>query len=511
MKFKTQPYKFQREVFERQKDAESFALFLEMGLGKSKIALDTAAHLFLAGKIDRLIVIAPNGVHAMWAGQVDSHLADEVPRHVFVWRGFLTEKDRSRLKRSLTDGKELTVILVNVESLSTSQNAKDLVRGVASSRSMMAVDESTRIKNPSAKRSKFVIAAGQRCGYRRILTGTPVTQSPFDLYSQFRFLDPGILGFSSYFYFQKRYGEFVTEVARRGEKSWSYEKLIAYCRMEELQSLIAPKSARLRKEDCLDLPKKIYQKIPVPLTSEQRKIYKTMDRDGVADFDSFEVLSPLRITRLLKMAQICSGFILDESGEAVMIGGRNPKLEVLLDLMSDFSGKAVVSCRFRHEIKLVVEALGRIGGVVEYHGGTPQKDRTENVRLFQEDPEVRFLVGQERALIGVTLTAAEMMVFWSNEFSYEARYQCEDRCHRIGQKKSVVYVDLVGEKTVEERVVEVLDRCREVADGLIDGKGLQDRMAVDRRGRQKESPGPIQDLVQMAVDDAAAMFEASLE
>lgn len=511
MKFKTRPFDHQLRAFEAQKDEREFALFLEMGLGKSKIALDTAAYLFLAGKIDRLLVVAPNGVHAMWADQIDAHLSDDVPRHAVVWRGSLTQKERQAAKRADSDKKTLVAVMVNVESLSVSAKAKDLVRSFVGPRTMMVVDESTRIKNPSAKRTKFVVAAGQRCGYRRILTGTPVTQSPFDLYSQFLFLDPGILGFSSFFYFQKRYGEFVTEVARRGERQWSYEKLTAYRRMEELQSLIAPKSVRMRKEDCLDLPEKIYQRIPVPLTPEQRQVYKGMDKDGVAEFDSFEVLSPLRITRLTKMAQICSGFILDEEGRAVRLSGENPKMQVFLDLVEDFQGKVVVSCRFRHEIEMVVEELGKIAGVVEYHGGTAAKDRGESVRRFQEDPDVRFLVGQERALIGVTLTAAEMMVFWSNEFSYEARYQCEDRCHRIGQKKSVVYVDLVGEKTVEERVVQVLDRCREVADGLIDGKGLQDRMAVDRRGRQKESPGPIQDLVQMAVDDAAAMFEASLE
>ncbi len=469
---RTVPYVHQEEAFGRQKDKAVHALFLEQGLGKTIVTLATAARLHAMGKIDRLLVVAPCGVHTCWEREAERHLADGVKRTCHVWRGGLTKKGLEDLRRSCR-GDALTILTVNVEALSTSVKAKELVRSFVDDRTMMVVDESSDVKNPSAKRTKFVVATGKRCSYRRILNGTPINQSPFDLYSQFMFLDPKILGFTSYHHFKHRYGAFVTEEARRADRRWSYERLIEYRRLPELASLIAPASTRMRKEDCLDLPEKIYVTIPVELTPEQRKIYKTMDRDGVAEFDSFEVLSPLRITRLTKMQQIVGGFILDEEARPRLLPGRNPKLEALTSVIEHYPGKIVLSARFTHEINLMKTVLEDHGGVVEYHGSVGAKDREEAVRRFQDDPEVRFLVGQERALIGITLTAAETMVYWSNEFSYRARYQSEDRLHRIGQRKNVVYVDLIGEKTVDERVVEVLKNCRELADRVVDGPEMR--------------------------------------
>ena len=472
----------QEEAFIRQRGQPAFALFLEMGLGKTKIAIDEAAQLHEENRIDRLLVVAPNGVHLAWEREIEKHAPGSLKRNVFGWRGSLTKKEESALARSMKNATELTVLLLNVEALSTSTKAKDLVRSFVGPRAMFVVDESSRIKNPGAKRTKFVVAAGRRCGYRRILTGTPVTQSPFDLYSQFMFLDPMILGFPSYRSFCHRYGEFSTEEAKRGrqpdgtfEKEWTYEKVVGYRRLGELTRTIASHMVRMRKEDCLDLPAKIYEVVPIVLTPQQRALYKSMDKDGVAEFDSFEVLSPLRITRLMKMSQIVSGFLIDEDQIPRIIPGRNPKLETFIDIVSNHTGKVLVSCRFHHEIRLIRDTLREMGEtVVEYHGEVSTKDRRAGVEAFQKDPKVRFMVGQEKALIGETLTAADLMIYWSNEFSYEARYQSEDRLHRIGQDKSVVYVDLVGEKTVDERVVQILERCRLVADKVIDGKDLPD-------------------------------------
>jgi SNF2 family DNA or RNA helicase len=472
--FKTRPMDHQMMVYDLQKDKEAYGLLLEQGLGKTKIDLDTTAYLFLSGKIDRKLVIAPNGVHLNWADEIKKHLSDDVRRRIFVWTGRLSSKEVSAMKVSMMRSDELTILLINVEALSSSESAKDQVRKFANDRTMTTVDESTRVKNVSSKRTKFVLSIGRSSGYRRILTGTPVTQSPFDLYGQFAFLDPRILGFSSFFSFKKRYGEFVTQQAVQNGRTWQYDKLVKYQRLGELSERIAPYSIRLRKADCLDLPEKIYKRIPIILTPMQQKLYKEMDRDGVVNFDSFEVLSPLRITRLTKMQQIVGGFLMTEAG-GVPLSGRNPKMETFLDVVEDHPGQMIISCRFRHEIEMICGKLRRLYGnrsVVEYHGDVRTVDRHKAIQSFQEG-EARFLVGQERALIGINLTAAEAMIFWSNEFSQEVRYQCEDRAHRIGQKKNVVYIDLVGIGTVDERVLQVLENCRRTAEKIVDHESLR--------------------------------------
>lgn len=484
MRFKTVPMKHQESALAVQRGRESFASFLEQGLGKTKVDLDDTADWFRRGRISTLIVVAPNGVHLAWRGQIEIHLPDDVPRVVLSWRGGLSRKDEDIWCRSRD--RKLTVILMNVEALSTSTRAKDLVWSAAGPFAKITIDESTRIKHPTTARTKFLLKVGRRCAVRRILTGTPVTQSPFDLYSQFLFLDPKILGFSSYHSFCARYAEYVTEQAfRRGRKvvdpktgelvdaeKWKYQKLVRYRRMSELSDLIQPHCVRYRKEDCLDLPEKIYKTIPVQLTKEQRKLYSSMDKDGIAEFDSFEVLAPTRLSRLTKMQQIVSGFLYDESGNAIRIEGENPKIEALKSVVEDHPGKTIVVARFRHEIELIQEALFALnaGKVMTMHGGVPAQQRRDNQDRFQNDPEARFYVAMESTLIGWNLTAAETMIYFTNEFSYEARYQSEDRAHRIGQTRHVVYVDLVGERTVDERVLSVLNECRKNAELVIDRK-----------------------------------------
>lgn len=472
MRPKTTPMTHQVTATEVQRNFPAFANFLEQGLGKTKVDLDNTAEFFLNGVINRLLVVAPNGVHLAWENQIETHLSDEVPRKVFTWRGGLSRKEAIALDFSLKDPNHLTIFMMNVEALSTSEAAKAMVNSFIGPQTKFTIDESTRIKHHQSARTKFIIKAGRKCKIRRILTGTPVTQTPFDLYSQFLFLDPKILGFSSYHSFANRYAEYRTEVATKKNKSWQYKKLCQYRRLKELSGLISPYSVRFRKEDCLDLPDKIYKVIPIQLTKEQRKFYNEVDRDGIADFDSFEVLAPERLTRLTKMQQIISGFIYDEERATHRIPGKNPKLETLLDLVEDYPGKMIIIARFRHEIELIVQALETLGGgeILQLHGGVKSSLRKENEERFQTDPTIRFYVGQEKAMIGWTLTAAETVVYFSNEFSYEARYQSEDRAHRIGLTHPVNYIDLVAENTVDERVIAILEGCRTTAEVVVDKK-----------------------------------------
>jgi len=475
----------------------TFAVLFEQGLGKTWVALATAERLVEAGEIDGLFVLAPNGVHINWTRH-------ELPEHFgldYVSIDWSSQRSRSKTFERRWDetlDADFAVLSMNVEALSSGDRASEHARAfLKRRRCLMVVDESSRVKTPGSRRTKRVVNLGKLAPFRRIMTGTPVTQSPFDVFSQFKFLDTDILGFTSYHAFRHRFGVFTTEMARRDGRTWQYEELVKYVRLDELQRLVAGHSFRRTKAECLDLPEKIRQRRVVELTPTQRRLYDTMMQDGYIEIpeEGIEYLAPLAITRLLRCQQITGGFLptissptwdgCDEDGalwsgdadgrrpsnsqkvEWTPVKGKNPKLEACLDEVDAAATKTIVWARFRAEIAVIVAALKKTLGrdaVVEMHGGVTGAGRAEAVDRFQEDDRCRVLVGQQQSGIGVTLTAAELVVYYSNSFSFEQRSQSEDRAHRIGTTHPVVYVDIEGQDTVDEDIRNVLLRSKRLAD-----------------------------------------------
>ena len=446
---------------------------MEQGLGKSKIILDTAEILFNERKINALLIVAPNGVHVNW-------VKHEIPYHLDVPYFVLEYQSREQYHKHFQEQvakffndreRRLNVLVINTEAFSTPTKAVELSRAcLAHYRTLMVIDESSRIKTPSAARTKRLIALGRHAVYRRILTGTPVTQSPFDFYSQFYFLDPRILGFNSYYAFKHRYGVFEKKMSFHQDRNWTYENLVRYVNLTELTAKIEPFSFRRTKEECLDLPAKIYKVIYVDLSPLQQRLIKEVSELGILEFESFEEFTPLQITRLLRAQQILGGFL--PTGELP----ENPRLEKLLEVIDDHPGKTIVWCRFKAEINAVSARLRQAYGtaaVVEFHGAISSEQKTENAIQFQKNPAVRFLVGQQRSGIGVDLFAAETVIYYSNTFSYEERYQSEDRCHRIGLNHPVVYIDLVARNSVDEKIQRVLSRSARMATKLLDEKRMK--------------------------------------
>jgi SNF2 family DNA or RNA helicase len=480
------PYRHQSECLGLMSHRTAFAVLMEQGLGKTKTVIDDAESLFREKKITALLVVAPNGVHSNWVRQ-------ELPRHLTVPAQVLEynsgkkgqvgfKRDVLRLLRHDDPApRHLRILALNVEALSTGGYALELARRFLERYpTLMAVDESSRIKTPSAARTKRVLALGKHALYRRILTGTPITQTPFDFYAQFAFLDPGILGFNSYHAFRHRYGIWERQLAQRDGRAWRYETLVRYVNLDELVRRIAPHAYRRTKAECLDLPRKIYQVAYVEPTPLQRRLIARVLEHGVLEFDDFSELTPLQITRLLRVQQVLGGFSpsVDEA-PARPLPGPNPRLDTLVHLerrepvglTEDHPGKMVVWARFRAEINAITHRLQEtygFGSTVEFHGGVTARDKVTNALRFQVDPHVRFLVGQQRSGVGVDLFAAETVTYYSNSFSYEERYQSEDRCHRIGLKHPVIYVDLVARDTVDERIRSVLHRSHRVATDLLD-------------------------------------------
>jgi SNF2 family DNA or RNA helicase len=460
--FKTKPYGHQKEVFDDSWAADYYALFMEMGTGKSKVAIDTMGALFENKQINTALVIAPKGVYDNWfQKEVPIHLPDRIKRRMVRWQPNFTKKFTEEIKRLAVreEGDEdvLHILVMNVEALSTKKGAASALRYLEiNPDNMVIVDESTTIKNRTAQRTKNVIDLGRAAKYRRILTGSPITKSPMDLFSQCAFLSGKALGFSNYYAFQSRYAV----LQRRTMGHRSFQKLVGYRRLDELSEKLEKFSARILKRDCLDLPDKIYMTRTVELSDEQVSVYNQMKELALAQVQSGELATTASIlTQLMRLQQIVCGHLRTDDGEIREL--KNSRLSALMEILEEVQGKAIIWATWTHDIQAIAAALrDRFGedSVATYYGETPQEDRQEIVNRFQqEDSDLRFFVGQPKTGgYGITLTAADTMVYYSNSYDLEIRLQSEDRAHRIGQTKSVTYIDLVSPNTMDEKILDAL-------------------------------------------------------
>lgn len=466
--FKTVPYKHQVTGFMLSRDLPYFGLLMEPGTGKTKLTLDTAAWLFLQGKIDSMLVVCPNSVKDTWLEELEAHLPDKIKTDVFLWEPKTRHKIDAWIHSTEARGKLLRVLIMNVEAFSTDQGADHALTFVAKHNVIMVVDESTRIKSPSAKRTKRIIKVGRATNYRRILSGFPAPQSPLDMYTQLKFLHADTLPFSSYFSFRNRYallGGFNGKV------------IVGFSHTEELQEYVNKVSYRVLKADCLDLPEKVYTRLTVDLSPEQKRLYAEMRDEMTMEMSGIKVSVQYALQKLTKLARITGGFFsyeqLDDdtqmtSRQLRLIDGPNPKMDALLEVIEDAAGKVIIWAKFRAELdlinKVLTEKFGE-GSTVLFHGGVQNSVRQVGRRAFQQEGGPRFFVGQPQAGgIGITLTKANTVVYFSNDFNLENRIQSEDRAHRISQTRTVTYTDIVGRGTLDIKLLAALRRKKGLSD-----------------------------------------------
>ena len=466
-RFKTKPYEHQLVALEKSWDKEEYAYFMEMGTGKSKVLIDNIAMLYDKGKINAAMIIAPKGVYRNWlSSEIPTHMSGHIQYKSVLWTAS-TSKTKDKEYQSLFETDyNLHIFIMNVEALSTSKGLAFARKFLSCHNTLIAVDESTTIKTPKAARTKNIISIASLAKYRRILTGSPVTKSPLDLYTQCKFLNEDLLGFSSYYSFQNRYACMVDKWF--GGRKVSVIK--SYQRLDELSKSIEPFSYRVLKEDCLDLPDKIYIRREVELTEEQLKMYQSMKIVAMAALKGKVVKAPHVLTQLMRLHQITCGHVMTETGEIVDI--ENNRLKELIDILDEVESKVIIWSHYTHDIRKISAELKKVYGensVVEYYGKTESETRQKAIDKFQ-DPRspVRFFVGNpQTGGYGITLTAASTVIYYSNGYDLEKRLQSEDRAHRIGQKKSVTYIDLIAEKTVDEKIVKALRKKINIASEVL--------------------------------------------
>lgn len=454
--FKNKPFAHQAAYLDRFWQSRVAALFAQMGTGKSFMLINNVAMLYDKGYINAVLIVAPKGVYRNWQNaEIPKHLPDHVVYRMALWTPSPRKAEQRELDSLFEVTEDLKILLMNIEAFSTERGTTFAKRFLLSHNALMAIDESTTIKTHTSARSKNTEKVGKYAKYRRILTGSPVTKSPMDLYQQCAFLSHDCLDSPSYYSFQARYAVTV----ERQLATHSFKQIVGFQRLEELKDKLDRFAFRVTKEECLDLPDKLYIRREVELTDEQDRAYKEMKAFALAQLSGQLVSTVNALTQLLRLHQIVCGHVKLDNGEVKTLP--NKRVEELMSLIEETDGKLIIWANYRHDIeaiKLALQTEYGMASVGTYYGDTGQDERQRVVEDFQNpDSPLRFFVGNPgTGGFGLTLTAAHTMVYFSNSFDLEKRLQSEDRAHRIGQTKNVTYIDLVAPGTVDEKIIKAL-------------------------------------------------------
>jgi SNF2 family DNA or RNA helicase len=467
--YKTKPFKHQEDIFQEHKETKSWGVLWEQGCGKTKPMIDTASYLFLDGKIDAMLVVAPNGVHRNWlTDEIPTHMPDNVlaKSKMFMYQSgkAATKKHKSGLEEILKH-KGLAVLTISYNGFMTKAGKDFVWKFLRNRRCFYVLDESHYIKAPAAKRTKSIVASAKYAPYRRILTGTPVAQGPFDVYSQIKFLDEFFwhdrhLG--SFAAFKQHFGVWITakEVQEKQGYDPGYDQLVGYKNIEKLNEHLSKISHRLTKEDAgLNLPPKLYSKRYFDLLAPQQKAYDELVEEFITELgDGTFVEASLAIVRLLRLQQITCGYVgTGEENKVIKFDGPNPRLDLLEEIVEPIPHKTIIWARYTQDIDQILEMLKKIGRKpVRYDGSVSSEDRAKAKEAFQNGDATDFVGNPQAGSTGLTLHRAKTVIYYSNSFKLVDRLQSEDRAHRIGQDTSVQYIDLIANNSVDHHIVSAL-------------------------------------------------------
>lgn len=466
---KTAPFAHQAKFLEATKDLKAYAALWEMGVAKTKPILDTIGHLFCSGEINGALVLAPKAVSPNWVN-------DEMPLHlgidaaVFLWDTSKAGNKGYQVKLAeflATPSDQLAILVMNYEGIMTERKpgvkrgplwkGKEAAKAMLTNRRcMMVLDESARIKGPDTKRTKRVLAAGKHAAYRRIMTGTPVANSPFDVYTQLKFLDPDIwkrIGCGTFAAFKAMFGVWVEHV--RNDNGQAFKQLVDYQNLAVLNKIVDKWGSRLLLDDVLDLPPKSYEKRTFVMAPEQRKLYDELRREFIVWLDTGDTITaPLAITRMIRLQQVTSGYCPTDDGSVVRIEP-NARLACLMDTLKDVPHQALIWAKFQADIDAISETIG-LDNCVVYDGRVSQSDRETRRRAFKRGDVQFFVANPAAAGEGLSLTEARTAIYYNSTYKLSDRLQSEGRLRRPGQEHPVTYIDIVAQGTIDTAILRAL-------------------------------------------------------
>ena len=456
--YKTEPYEHQKNALSQSAEKTEWAYFMEMGTGKTKVTIDNIAYLYLQRKITSVLIIAPKSVYTNWESEIETHMPDVLKYKIYKWN---IDKPKDYFK--MDESPDLKIFLINVEALSTKRGYQACVEYLLKNKlNFVALDESTTIKNRSAKRTKNILALSKVSHIKRILTGSPITKSPLDLFTQCAFLSPELLGFHSYLAFRNRYAE-MTDIPVGSGRYISIPKY--YKRLDELEEKMKSFATRIRKDQCLDLKPKVRSKRYIELEGDGKKIYERLKHHALAIVEDSTISFSNKLTEIIKLHQVCNGFTKNDDGEIMQL--HKSKLNALDEILEETDGKVIIWANYLYNIHEIRDFLTKKYGedsTVCIYGAVDVEDRQDAVKRIQEDEKTRFLVANPTTGgFGLTLTACNTVIYFSNNYNLEVRMQSEDRAHRLGQKGTVVYIDIVARGTLDEAIMKSLTSKGQIA------------------------------------------------
>lgn len=467
-RFKTEPFRHQKRALEKIRKLDGKAgLFMEMGTGKTKVAIDWAGIGFYNRGLTKVLVVAPLSVLGVWPRQIRQHL--HAPRSVYRLEGPTTRKcrDLQRIVHSPRSDR-ITFVLVNYESIwrepDRGPGVEALIRKWQPD--LVIFDESHRIKAPNSKQSKAAWRIAREAPERLLLTGTPITKAPLDVFGQFRALNHNIFG-DNWYQFKFTFGVWV---------GFHKQQLVRYRNLDELIDKVRKWSFRIKKTQCLDLPEKLFQDVPVTVSDRAMRLYTQMAKESIIEIEdklanmTATAVAPIVLTKILRLTQITSGFIKDVEGKIRVFD--DSKLRVCTDLVSDLleeDHKVVIFARFIVDLERIAEALAKRR--IKYRilsGSVPPRMRDSIMHEFQTDPEVKVFIAQiQTGSEGIELYAADVAIYYSMDNKLLHWLQSQDRLHRPGQTRNVTYYRLIVPRTVDELTYKALDEKKKIADLVI--------------------------------------------
>jgi len=467
-KYKIQPWAHQLEAIKRARDLPNFALLFQQGTGKTSTAINILRQKFnRERRVLRTLILCPPIVIRNWKDEWRKY--SSIPEKDVVALSGSGKQRCETIRREGYSGvqKNGKLFVTNYESLLMPELFTALL---AWGPECLVLDESHKCKDPKSKRTKRAIQISQLARYKYILSGTPVLNSPLDLFSQFLILDGGETFGKNFFAFRGRYFRDKNAGMPR-DRHFPCWEVMPKC-LEEINELIYRKGMRVEKKDCLDLPHLVRQVLKVPLGVEQGRLYREMKKDFVTFLKDDACTATLAITKALRLMQIASGYVKVVGGEEIALED-NPKQEALKDLLEELTPNHKVLTwavwkQNYEQIKQVCEGLGL--DYVEVHGGITAAQKDKNVERFRTDPKCRVFIGHPgSAGIGLNLVEASYAIFYSRNFSLEQSLQAEARNHRGGSEihEKITRIDLVTADSIDELVCESLANKTAISEAIL--------------------------------------------
>ena len=457
-------WKHQRDTAAKAAGRAGYALLFEQGTGKTATAITVLRHkCYAAKRLLRTVVFCPPVVRRSWEREFLAHSTIKKEMiHVLAGPG----KDRVAEFKRLSE--KPGIFITNYESL----GMMDLFRLLKEWRpEVLIFDESQRVKDIKAKRTKLAIELSDIATNKLILTGTPILNSAMDIWSQFRILDGGATFDKNFYAFRARY--FID----RNAGMPAHKRFSDWVPIPGLEDIfhekIYAKATRVLKKDCLDLPPLVKQRVEVELAHDQRRMYDDMEEDFIAYLGSKACVASIALTKGLRLQQMVSGFWVDELENKPHDFKTNPRVKALSELLEEIAPehKIIVWASFRHNYDAIAKLCDALGlSYVGLYGGMTDNARQNSIDNFQTDPTVRIMIANPAAGgVGVTLTAASYMIYYSRSFHLEHDLQSEARCHRGGSEihEKITRIDIVAPGTIDQKVLEALERKENLASGIL--------------------------------------------